>query len=417
MNATVRRYAWWLVPAVTLGLLSLVLELTGRWLVVGVRDLPAFLDLGQVTYNADCADPSAGSVGATVCDPAGRPYNYPPVWTEAFRLLGVGAADTLWFGSLLVLAGLAALSAFYGHFLGRPTAGRVAVMTALTASPPMFLMVARGNTDLFVLVALVAAALLISSGRAWWAVPFIAVAAGLKLFPSGAVLALGRLRHFLVATGCSLLALGLFALPYWKEIRAGTPSVNVTTFGAGVLPAYGRTGDFGPVYNRDQLVGVLAFAGVFLVLLAAPVLRRAAAALADGLRRNDAATTAVLIGAGPALVTYLLTSSFDYRTFSLLFVAAGCLTVRSAGARFMVGSILVAFWISGRRTEIQLLGDALHAVAMPFLALVVTALLVARVPAVSRWAPIRHLFPGDHGAGAEPDSPPGPARVPHAAVR
>jgi len=417
MDTTVRRYVWWLVPAAALGLLSLVLELTGRWLVVGVRDLPTFLDLAQVTYNADCTDPSAGTVGADVCDPAGRPYNYPPVWTEVLRLLGVGAADTLWFGSLLVLAALLALSAFYGHVVGRPTPGRVAVVTALTASPPMFLMVARGNTDLFVLVALVAAALLISSGRAWWAVPFIAVSAGLKLFPSGAVLALGRLRQFLVVTGCSLLSLGLLALPYWKEIRAATPSVNVTTFGAGVLPAFDRMQDFGPIYNRDQVIGVVAFVVVFLVLLAVPVIRHAALALAGGLQRNEAATTAVLIGAGPALITYLLTSSFDYRTFSLLFVAAGCLTVNSAGARFLVGSFLVAFWVSGRRTEIQFLGDALHAVAMPFLALVLVALLVARVPVVSQWAPVRRLFPVDTGAGVDPDAGTATARIPLAAVR
>ncbi|SDG12347.1 hypothetical protein SAMN05660662_0409 [Blastococcus aurantiacus] len=417
MDTTVRRYALWSVPAVTLGLLSLVLELTGRWLVVGVRDLPTFLDLAQVTYNADCTDPSAGTVGAAVCDPAGRAYNYPPVWTEAFRLLGVGGADTLWFGSVLVLGGLVALSAFYGHFLGRPTPGRVAVVTALTASPPMFLMVARGNTDLFVLVALVTAALLISSGRAWWAVPFVAVSAGLKLFPSGAVLAFGRLRQFLVVTACSLVSLGLLALPYWKEIRAATPSVNVTTFGAGVLPAFGRMHDFGPIYNRDQVIGVLSFVVVFLVLLTVPVLRRAARAVADGLRPNEAATTAVLIGAGPALVTYLLTSSFDYRTFSLLFVSAGCLTVNAAGARFLVGSFLVAFWLSGRRTEIQFLGDALHAVAMPFLALILVALLVPRMPVVSRWALTRSLFPAGTDAVVEHDVGRDPSRIPLAAVR
>jgi hypothetical protein len=276
-------------------------------------------------------------------------------------------------------------------------------------------MVARGNTDLFVLIALVAAATLISTGRGWWAVPVVALVAGMKLFPSGAVLAFGRLRQFSLATGCCLLALGLLAVPYWKDIRAATPSNNVTTFGAGVLPSFARLQEFGRVYNRDQMRGVLAFVAVFLVLLAVPVLRRAAHAVADGLRRSPAGTTAVLIGAGPALVTYLLTSSYDYRTFSLLFVAAGCLTVRAAGARYLVGSFLVAFWLSGRRTEIQFVGDGLHALAMPFLALVVTGLLVAQMPGLSRWAPVRRLFPS--AAGAEGAAAAAPTRTPAASLR
>lgn len=372
------RSAWWAIPGLALAVTSLALGLTDKWPLLGIRSLGTYVDLAQVTYNASCADPSAGDVGATVCDPLGRAYNYPPAWAKVFRFLGLGAGSTVWLGTVLVALGIVSLTIFYIRFAGRPTIAKVAALTALTCSPPLLLMVARANIDLIVLALLVASALLIRSHRSMWATPLVAIAAGAKLFPVGAVVAFRTRRTFWISV---VLSVGLLILsaPYLRQIRAATPSVSRTTIGAGVLPSVARIRGFGRIDTSDQIVGVALFLAVAAALMVLPFTRRAVQSAVQAVRPDETTASALLIGAGPALASYLFTSSFDYRLSSLLFVAAAFVRAGTRELWAVVGLLVVAFWADATRGPGELIEDLVLLAVMPFLALAAGMLFIQQM--------------------------------------
>lgn len=389
------RVLLWGVPTAVLTVVAGILGTTGDWQRVGVSpSVPAYLDLAQITYSAGCTLPGAGQVGDTTCDPVGRPYNYPPIWAAAARLLGVDAHDTVWLGGLLAAVGLAALALFQVRFAGRPTAGRIAVLTAVTCSPPMLLLIARGNIDLVMLALLVAGAGLVVSGRNSWAAAVIACAAGLKLFPVGGLLSLRR-RPAVIGGLLSAVAILVLDGRWLGAIRAATPSAVTDSFGVGVLPSVARHVDSSsvasldlgsipsrlpvlPVLPVDQAAGLTLFATLYAGLLLTRTGRRAVGAATASLRRDHVSTTAFLVGAGPFLVSYLLTNSFDYRLAPLLFVAVACLRTDVRALHGLTAGLVVVFWAEVTATPAQLVGDVALCAVAPCIAAVATLLVLER---------------------------------------
>lgn len=366
-----------------LALLVLVAAALAAWPTlrgaVGIgRFPPPFADLAQVTATAACPAPDAGTIGSSACDPYGRPYNYPAVWRAVLHPLGVGPAATPVLGAVLVAVALAALGAVLTRL---PPRGRARWGVAATVlSPPLWLLLVRGNTDLLVL-ALVAVTVLLAEVDAAPAV-LVAVAAVAKITGLGAVA--GRLRDRrqlgLAAVG-GVVALATVAADL-GALRAATPSRVTSSFGAGVLPAALRSGVDADVSAADQLLGVavvLAGAGVLLAL--APV-RARLSSLADALDAHPTARAATGSGAGLLLVAFLATTSYDYRLAPLVLLVAGLGAVGDApgagGARRWLLALTVATcWASYPLRDVQPVGDVLAAVLAAGAA-ALTAVLVRR---------------------------------------
>lgn len=341
-----------LIPVLLLAVIVSVAALADLWLVLRVHHFPGFPDLAQITYSADCTQPDAGAVGSVDCDPFARPYNYPPAWAATFRALGIGRDDTIVLGVALAAVALAALAAVLLRVRPGLTWRKSALMCAAVASPPMFLMIERGNSDEIILVLLAVAAL--AANRSWVvAVLALVLASGLKLYPVGGFAWAGRsVRTLAVGLIGAAAAIGLLALPWLSAIRAATPSGTVTSFGAGVLPAVLRHGGDGDVVLSDQAIGVGVTVVAVAVLLAVPATRRGIVAAAAPLRPDSLSRTLVLMGGGTFVTAYLFTTSFDYRLYPLIFVAIGALTCPAASAadtRFLwaLGWACVAvMWLS-----------------------------------------------------------------------
>jgi hypothetical protein len=392
------------LPAAVLLLISVVV-VGGRRGLPEVEPLIIFADLSQVTYNSGCTAASAGEVGATECDPLGRPYNYPGIWAAAFRIAGVSGADTELVGWTMVVLACVALAAVGVAVGRRPDWAGLVLATLALSSPPMLLMAERGNTDLVIVVLLSVAVLAALSRRTWLLSALVlALAAGLKLFPAGSILGLRRRVEWLVAGAMTAVAVAVLALPDLRAIQAGTPSYNDVSFGAGVVPSVVR-GDLAAapgltVEGRDQLLGLVCVALVLAVVLLVRGLRRrvlatAAAVAGDGLTR-----VLFMVGAGAFLTAYALTTSFDYRLFTLVFVVLAGLRVRAGGPRVLAVWAVVSLWTSyWLPRSLEFVGDVGLIFFAGTLAAVVLVVVVGGLPGPAARLGLHAALPA---AGAEP---------------
>lgn len=340
LTATAAAVSWW--------------PLAGRLFKTG--DKPPFADLAQLTFSAGCTDPHAGVIGFAGCDPYGRAYNYPTWWRTVTHAAGVTGGDTWWLGLLLALVALIAVTLVLRR-LDLSNRGLL-LAAAVMVSPPWLLMVARASTDLAVAALLGAAILTAVSLRHRAITPWLLAAATvLKLYPLGAVVGLlPNRRLFWTATAASGAAV-LTSVASLAAIRAATPSVTDSSFGAGVLPAT-LLHHGGTVTTLDQLIGAVAVAVLAATVLAVPRTRRALRAAAASLQSNVVTGSAASIGAGVFATTYLLTTSFDYRLYPLTFLAAALAATRTTpGRRLVLGLTLPAMWLTGPSRGLQPLGD------------------------------------------------------------
>lgn len=317
-------------------------KLAGRWRLAGVYAHPApFVDL-QVFPAARATVAGGGALyGPSVTDPMQRPYNYPRVWLTFMRF----PAEAAWFrvlGCLLAVAAIAAVLVFWG----RLSAGEGLWGGLLLCSPAFQLGIERGNTDLAMLVLVVAGLWFAAEERRgrlaaslWW------LAAVLKLFP---ILALGAwfggsVRVWLRRVW---LLLGLFAVYLavtWRDLAPvlhNTGGGWVQSYGSEVLAAtWAQVQAF---YGTSQ-PGDVTFAGVGRWV--------AAAGLAWMILRGwlaNAATSApapvmsatehrALLGFRAGTLVYVATflagSSFDYRQCFLLLTLPQLWAWRSMGQR------------------------------------------------------------------------------------
>lgn len=316
--------------------------LVARWRLAGVYAHPApFVDL-QVFPAAHATVAGGGTLyGPSVTDPMQRPYNYPRVWLTFMRF----PADAAWLrplGCLLAVAAIAVVLAFWG----RLSAGEGLWGGLLLCSPAFQLGIERGNTDLAMLVLVVAGVWLAGVERRGWAAAALWwVAAVLKLFP---ILALGAwfegsgrawLRRVWLPLGLFVAYLALT----WRDLAPvlhNTGGGWVQSYGGEVLAsAWSQVRAFyGPGQPGDlPLAGVgrwVAAAGVAWMLIRGWL--RHTAALVPGPTR-PAAERRALLGFRAGTLVYVATffagSSFDYRQCFLLLTLPQLWAWRRAGQR------------------------------------------------------------------------------------
>lgn len=326
-------------------------------------------------------------MSSPTCDPFGRPHNFPRSLPGFFSMLGLGFEQSWEIGVALLgvfcasLAGLVILSGTRAW-----TLESFATWALLVFSPPVLLLLERGNTDILVFVLLCCGAALMSTSSPIPRViasAVLIVGAQAKLMPiaaspgllnrkvSGRVIAIGTL-----IAGISLL---IANLEESLLVRERTPSPLNIGFGAGVIPRYIAEG-FGLGAGNVELQ---VFGVVFVTLalfLADRTSNRIArlrssvsiADLSEGLIKDSKSRALVLSGAGPLVFVYLLGASYDYR-LSLLALPllamirlANLGIIKSATPSYWLVSVM---WLSYNMAPYaQLVGDIiLFAIMVAFL--------------------------------------------------
>lgn len=269
-----------------------------------------FLDARSITSAWECVSQGVDVVPVNPCDPLGRPFNTPRVWTlpSAF---GLGQESTNVLGVLTACSFFAAAFAF----LGRITIGDAAIYAAALCSPAVMLGVERGNHDLIVFAVLVAGLLLLrrpDSGTRLVAHAFFLLAAILKLFPIFAIAPLFRQpRRWLLATAAVVGSFAVYVVATFEDIQAIREDVQQEvpfSYGIDVLVE-------GAGWDVDSDVQRILFLAAALALAAGIVVvaRRRTLLAAPPDRRAQTDLDAFWAGAGIYVASFALIQNFNYR--------------------------------------------------------------------------------------------------------
>ena len=152
------------------------------WWGFGVSAMyPQFADLRGVLSSAECDLKGISPYENNPCDHWHRKYNYPRIWLLTARI-GLTEADTYVVGTIAAL--MVAILIFLT--LGRLNFRRFALSLPLVLSPPVLLLVERGNCDIapFFLIVLGLVFVNLRTPTAVLGYLMVFLAACLKLFPS-----------------------------------------------------------------------------------------------------------------------------------------------------------------------------------------------------------------------------------------
>lgn len=369
------------VSILFLGLLFLTtigVSVLGRWrfLIGDFAMSPVFADLRQVTSAAEClAKDSEWDLFAQTCDPFGRPYNYSTFLPRVLALLGLGIQQTGIIGvglvSLFVMALLFTLKTVSSYRWGYR---EHILFLLICGSPPILLLIERGNSDLLVFTLTLGVALLLITNVGWnrvVAVALVLISVAIKFFPIGVVAVFAssnrRSKWIVISVAISGIAVIWLAFDEWNRARLATPGPLAGGFGV-TLPLQWAARLLGLNLNPTtvSVLSVVTFG--LLVLLASSYLEfssrpiaREAQGFVEFASRDVRARVLTLAGVSPLLVVYLLGSSFDYRLVFLILPAIAALrwqreSPEASGGIFylFIGSL----WLSYRLAwPLQFLGD------------------------------------------------------------
>lgn len=359
-------------------LATLLASIFGRWryLVGDAAMSPVFADLRQVTSASEClSENNDWDIFVHSCDPFGRPYNYSTLLPRLFAFLNIGEEQTglvgAGFALLMVLALLGALRAASSRTWD--TKAHL-LFILMCGSPPILLLIERGNSDLLVFSMTVMAALLIFVRKVWAGVVasiLVLLSVGIKFFPVGAVFMFVRptkmAKNLFIGTTFAAVSILLLGADEWNRARLATPGPLKDGFGVVSLFRWVELlFGLGPHEGAGYVWSLLAF--VTLLLFAMKWLEGSPRNESTGMKgfaeflgRDDIGRVLTFAGTMPLLVVFLLGSSFDYRLVFLLLPALAVLRWRQkSGVSFphVLYLIICALWFSYHWTwPFQLLGD------------------------------------------------------------
>lgn len=316
-----------LLPVATLAVGLVIPDVAFEALAGADRLAPTFADAANITSAVECSDRGYDTLVANPCDPFGRPMNYPRIWVSALGAISAGMDDTLWLG-----LGILAVFCAGVYALARTIrdAASTVIWVAMVLSPPVMLLLERGNNDSVVFAALAWSAL--GGGALAWVAATVVKIYPVVAFPvvwrhrprREALLAVTAVTVVLLASAGDILAVS-HAVPQ-HAVRG--------TYGAAVVPRF-----FGTV-GTDGLWSLL---GVVVVI----------AGWAAGRSRTSLGGTHVhliQIAAVMYAATFLAGVNYTYRLVLLLMAVPQLLEWKEQGRREGVAGIALVvgvLWSTG----------------------------------------------------------------------
>lgn len=280
-----------------------------------------FADIITITHTADCRPEPENPYLTGDCDPWGRLYNYPRIWLSLFRFFDIGQTSDNFLGLLYILVFAIAISRLA---LGR-SFRELLVLAILLISPPVLLLLERGNSDLLVFAMVVFAVVEIRENRKlpegmrlYGMLIVFFVLGMLKFYPFMLVLllmaeSLNIRRKILIFAGFTGLAL-LYLYLNREDVMyilANTPAPLHTAYGRNIYTQVLKDHQAREFFSLISVVTVLlsAFFWSFFGLVE---FRRERAVL------SGISYKLFIAGAGLYTTTFLIGNNFIYRLVHLL---------------------------------------------------------------------------------------------------
>jgi hypothetical protein len=376
-------------PTLLFGFLGTLSIFTDGWSRLFVPTMhPSFGDLRSITSTAECfALDSTWSYTTESCDPWQRKYNYPIIWIKTFSFLGLRQSHTFALGVAIFFILLCTLLYWNLKIIGTKFEfWQVASLTTIYISPPLLLLVERGNTDSLIFALLT----LLTSVRKKIGPIFFSTALAFlsyfKLFVVGAMVIVfcterkWQLRIFHIALFATVLLALKDELPYIRNFTAVT---FWTSFGISVVPL-GLA-----LVTTAQISAIQSFAiGLFLmaviILFLSSLLNKRYIKLNTLNSLNLEEIRVVSMYFGVLLFSFLAGSSYDYR---MVFLIPIMLLVTSEKSciewKKSFAMLIISVMYLSRLGVYSLVGDLLFAILLCHL-LVIFAILMLRITKLSK---------------------------------
>jgi hypothetical protein len=200
---------------------------------------PPFADMRVLTSGIDCTRAGYDVLVENPCDPWQRPTNYPRLWIILLEPLGLSQSHTM------ILGVIAALLFYFFVFkqMGRINYYEAFFYSLILCSPPVMLLVERGNTDAIIFLLLSVVLILCENHQFIYritAYSLLVFSALLKLFPVFGLTLLFRERRkrFIVLIAFSLT---FFLTYFWNDLEElnliikATPRTHFLSYGYKVI--------------------------------------------------------------------------------------------------------------------------------------------------------------------------------------
>jgi hypothetical protein len=344
---------------------------------------PRFADLRLITSTADCVRKGGWEFFSKSCDIWGREYNYPTIWARTFGFFGLGEKYTVVIGLLIGLILISTFATLAGYVaLHSRSWLHLIFVCASMVSPPVALLLERGNADMFVVILIVLAAFCFEKKPLLSAL-LSSLATGLKLFPGlvGVYFLHSRIqRYVLFVFVLFTVILVIPSVDILGVISQRTPKTRGYSFGASSSLAIFAPGSLSIESIQLLPINLLITVGssAFLYMLRPEWFRNSARHFTE----RSFGASLFDFGGLAFIGTYLAGTRFDYSLALLVLVitAISLSDHREKLLLIMQCLIIISLWCAfGTKSDSAIIGDlAASSVAVIYLSICIGKLSLAR---------------------------------------
>jgi hypothetical protein len=318
----------------------------GAFNVLKVPEMnPQYADLRLITSSSECSLNSGWSITGPTCDPWDRLYNYPSLWVEIFGLFGFTQKQTVIIGTMEIalLTLLVGFWLYSGQKINQTQSSRFflnILVIIFAISPPILLLMERGNIDTLMFAGITFAVVLKNRGYNKISMCTLIFLGALKIYPLAGLIFFintkNSMRRIIVFVSLSLLSLYSLAGDLKYILERSETTWNTVSYGVSIVPL----GAF-QFLGADQSKKIALLCGYVILISLTIILRIRCAKIIHRTRTSLELNITVWNSFGifsvVFIATFLMGTSFDYRMILLLpiFVSLAA-SVVSGKERFVI---------------------------------------------------------------------------------
>lgn len=344
-----------------------LIRLKDWWKYLSVPTMnPGFADLRAYTAQVSCAEQGINYM-LTICDHFGRNVTFLQVWVPLFKLLHLNDSKAALIGNMLQLSFFAAIYLLaYKLNINITKMRNLIPLTLILFSPPIALLVERGQTEMFLFVATTICVFCVRNGRNTITFIILGILSVFKIYPFILIFIILGYRPILkkrsdLVFGVNLLALVAVIIIFNKKVIYEMTQNSISggfgrTFGITNIPYlilkvlnHFRTfqNEISLERVQIQIIGLLLFCLVVISILISKLVSNESSNFSP--LPNNLFSVIQIIFLSLIFISYFLVSSFDYRMCYFVPLFLGYLKISEnvklfSRSYFLVIFILALLW-------------------------------------------------------------------------